>query len=423
MPVSSREVLVTGLGPVTSIGIGADALWNSLAAGRAAVGTRELVVDLGKTVELPLAGMPPSESIPGIDRHFAFLAEQGCEGYRDLAYALLAVDLAIADAGFDFDRSRNNVGMVQAFEAPGVERTSTRLFQLFSHGPPQDGPPPVYDLLAPSFYNMQAFLYVHVVAKAFGIRGFCTSVHNACTSGAFAVEVAAQHIRSGQADVMLVVGAEAFDTAVRLEWFRRLDLYAKTADSMRPFSADSTGFYVGEGAAAMVLESADHARRRGATPYAAYLGGAFAHQAWKQTIPDVRAAKLRDVIVEAMEHTKVDATSIDLVVPHGASTQLSDGYEAACLRDAFAGSPTDSIAAVFKPSVGHMLAASGITETLCALLAIKHQSVPRTVNSKGAASSLPIPLANARIDRRVKTILKLSTGFTGHDAAMIFRRV
>jgi 3-oxoacyl-(acyl-carrier-protein) synthase len=427
MPGSSRNVVITGLGPVTSIGMGCDALWASLAAGRTNVANRTLTVDLGKTVELPMAGMPPVESIAGLDRHFAYLAEQGCEGYRDLAYALHAVDFALHDARLDahgghFTRSRNNVGMVQAFEAPGVERTSTRLFQLFSHGPPRDGPPPVYDLLAPSFYNMQAFLYVHVVAKAFGLRGFCTSVHNACTSGAFAIEVAAQQIRAGQADVMVVVGAEAFETAVRLEWFRRLDLYARSGDTMRPFSTDSTGFYVGEGAAAMVLESADHAALRGAAPYAAYLGGAFAHQAWKQTIPDVRSAMLRDVIVEALSRTETDAASIDLIVPHGASTQLSDGYEAACLREALGGKARGAVAAVYKPSVGHMLAASGIVETLCALLAMKNQSVPATLNAAKSESSLPVPLVNKPIDRRVDTILKLSTGFTGHDAALIFRR-
>jgi len=289
--------------------------------------------------------------------------------------------------------------------------------------PPPGAPPAVYDMLAPSFYNMQAFVYVHLMGKAFGFHGFSTSVHNACASGAFAIEIAAQRIRSGQADVMIVAAGEAFETGVRLEWFRRLDLYAQDASGMRPFDPSSTGFYVGEGAGAIVLESADHAARRGAKPYAVYAGGAFAHQGWKQVIPDVRAARLRDVIRTAMSVTNVTPSAIDLVVPHGAGTGLSDGYEAACLKDAFADAASPAIATVFKPAVGHMLAASGVIETIAALLAMKHQRVPATLNSTVPSANLPVPLAMETQRRSVRTLLKLSTGFTGHDAAGVFHAI
>ncbi|MEK7756097.1 MAG: beta-ketoacyl synthase N-terminal-like domain-containing protein, partial [Planctomycetota bacterium] len=339
MNSNPREVVVTGVGPVTGIGVGREALWASLIAGRSNAQRRSLAVDVGKTAELPVVSMPSVDSVPGLAKHMAASAEQGCEGYRDLGYALLAIELALADAGFlqGYDRDQNTIGVIQAFEAPGVEPTVSRLFGLLTPGapgPPNDGPPPVYELLSPYFYNMQAFLYVHLVSKAFGLHGFSTSVHNACSSGAFAIEIAAQCIRSGQAEVMIVVGGESFDTGVRLEWFRRLDLYARDSEGMRPFDSTSSGFYVGEGAGAMVLESAAHAAKRGAPTYAMYAGGAFAHQGWKQTIPDVRAGRLRGVIDEALKTAGVRADEIDLVVPHGASTALSDGYEAACLKEA-----------------------------------------------------------------------------------------
>jgi 3-oxoacyl-(acyl-carrier-protein) synthase len=433
MKPTSHDVVITGLGPVTSIGVGCADLWTGLSAGRRNVEQRTLTVDLGKCIELPIAGMSHDDS--HFDRHNAYLAEQNCEGSRDLAYSLSAIELALADARFEFDRADNKIGMIQAYEAPGVERTATKLFQLFST-PPTGGPPPVYDLLAPAFYNMQAFLYVHVVAKAFGLRGFCTSVHNACSSGAFAMETAAQQIRSGQSDVMIVVGGECFETAVRLEWFRRLNLYAQNADSMRPFNADTTGFYVGEGAAAMVLESAESAAKRGATPYARYLGGAFAHQAWKQTIPDVRAARLKDVILDDCKKTGVNSSAIDLIVPHGAATQLSDGYEAACLNAALSLSDPNPerqradgpSAAFFKPAVGHMLAASAIIDTLCALLVLKHQSIPAACRPAPDHSLHAASLSSTTASRssttvsstKFKTLLKTSTGFTGHDAALLF---
>jgi len=420
MNTDQRDVVVTGVGPVTSIGIGAGGLWAALSAGRANVHRRTLSVDAAVSEELPLALMAETSAVAGLAAHMDFLAGQGCASYRDLGYSLLAIELALADARIEYDQHKNNIGVIQAFEAPGLERTVSELFERFTTPMPADVPPRLYELLAPFFYNSQAFLYVHLVGKALGLRGFSTSVHNACASGAFAIEIAAQRIRSGHAEVMIVCGGEAFDTAVRLEWFRRLGLYADD-ERMRPFDAESTGFYVGEGAAALVLESGSHAARRGAKPYAAYLGGAFAHQGWKQAIPDIRSARLRDVITQAMSAAGTSAGELDLIVPHGASTVLSDGYEGACLAQALDGGGKNAVATVFKPYVGHMLAASGIIETVCTLLAMKHNVVPATLNSRPAHVQLPVPLVTTATDRPVTTVLKLSTGFTGHDAALILK--
>ncbi len=420
MNPDANDVIITGVGPVTSVGVGRDALWTSMVERRTNVRQRTLSIDLNRRIELPLASMPPSSEVPGLDPHVTFLGRQDLEGYRDLAYALLAIELALADAGLEYDRDDNRIGVIQAFEAPGVERTVNRLFGLFTAPLPSGGPPPLYDFLAPCFYNTQAFVYVHMVGKFFGFRGFSTSVHNACSSGAFAIETAAMRIRSGEADVMIVAGGEAFDTGVRLEWFRRADLYAAD-ERMRPFDADASGFFVGEGAAAIVLESASHAAQRGATGYATYLGGAFAQQGWKQVIPDVRSARLRDVITQVMTAAKTSAGELDLIVPHGASTQLSDGYEASCLAAALTGQRDHAVMTAFKPYVGHMLAASGLIDTVCMLLAFKHQAVPPTLHTRPKQVQLPVPLATSFIERPIRTALKLSTGFTGHDAALLFR--
>lgn len=421
--MSDRDVVITGLGPVTSIGVGQEAFWDSLVEGRSQVATRALPVDVAASVELPVAAIENHAAIPNFDKHEVQLAEQGCERHRDLCYALAAIELAIADAGLARNRDRDDIGVIQVFEAPGVERTVCRLFALMSGGPPPDGPPAVYDLLAPHFYNMQGFLYVHLVGKVLGLHGFSTSVHNACSSGAFAMELAADRIRTGKAEVMIVAGGEAFDTGVRLEWFRRLQLYA-TGKSMRPFDREPSGFYVGEGGAAMVMESAAHAHSRGAKPYAKYLGGAFAHQGWKQTIPDVRAARLRGVIQSALKQTKVSWEGIDLIVPHGAATSLSDGYERECLAAALADAAPSctAVAAAFKPAVGHLLAASGLIEVIAMLLAMKHGVVPGRSFAGPADTRFPIPFLPRAEERPVRAALKLSTGFTGHDAAAVFLR-
>ena len=113
------EVVVTGLGPVTAVGVGCDALWTSLAAGRSNVTVRNLQVDAGCFQELPIASMPSCDEVAGLDKHARSLKEQGWEGYRDLGYALLAMELALTDARLTYDRTDNKIGVIQAFEAPG----------------------------------------------------------------------------------------------------------------------------------------------------------------------------------------------------------------------------------------------------------------------------------------------------------------
>ena len=423
---STQQMAITGIGPVSAVGVGTDACWQAIAQGTTSARKRTMVVDIGQPIELRIADL--SERPPdGMDRVLGFLAEQRCAGARDLAYAIIAAELAARDAHLEWDRQNNRIGMIQVFEAPGVEATVGQLFGLFGQPLPTDRPPPVYDLLAEKFYNMQAFNYVHLLAKALGLHGFCTSVHNACSSAAFAMEVAADCIRQGRADVMMVVGGEAFDTAVRLEWFRRLDLYCCN-DLIRPFSHAPSGFYVGEGAAALILESEAHAQQRGATPYAYYAGGAFAHQGWKQTLPDVSAARLSGVIQSVLDTTESQWSDIDLVIPHGAGTALSDRYEAECVERSMrrpgveSSVPCSAHAAVFKPNFGHLLGASGLIETAAGLLCLKHQCVPPCAG--GAADRrFPFPFVSDALPKPLRSLLKVSTGFTGHDAASLFHAI
>jgi 3-oxoacyl-[acyl-carrier-protein] synthase II len=381
----------------------------------------------------------PAE-VPGLDKHIGFLQAQEAEAHRDLAYTLLAIDLALADAELAIDRASNHVGVVQVFEAPGTEAIVARMFAMMAQGacPPGENPavsagspspnmatpaapPGMYDLLAPSFYSSQAFFYVHLVGKAFGFHGFSTSVHNACSSGAYALELAAERIRSGRADVMLVAGGEAFETGVRLEWFRRMGMYACDG-VMKPFSPASHGFYVGEGAGAIVLESAQHAVGRGAGVYGRYAGSAFAQQSWKQVVPDVASLRLAKVIEECLARANRSPDEIDVVVPHGAGSWISDGYEARCIELAWKNAPDRTVATVLKPYTGHMLGCSGVMETIGALIGMRDGRIFATPSVTSGECKLRLPVVDTLQNREVRTLLKISTGFTGHDAATLWER-
>ncbi len=413
-------MVVTGIGPVTLAGVGVDAFWSGLLAPPMPPEKRDLHVDLAELAPFHIATVPPDQEC--VTKFNDFLQTNEFAGYRDLGYALAAIDLAVQDAELEYDKQSNRIGVMQAFEAPGMERAVAEMYRQFSQIEPANKPPQLYETLAPLFYNAQPFLYVHAISKAFQFHGLSTSVHNACSTGTFAVEMAAQQIRNGHADAMIVVGAEAFETAVRIEWFRRLDLY--NADGrMFPFDPAGSGFFVGEGAAVIVLESESAARARGRTPYAEYAGGAFSQQSWKHALPDVRSMRLRDVITSAMERGRLSPSDIDLVIPHGAATPISDGYEASCLDAALAGAATDAVATALKPCFGHMLATSNLIEIAAALLSMKHGSVPATPKATpDSTHSLPVPLVAERTERPVNAFMKLATGFTGHDAASIWCR-
>lgn len=422
-----KEVVITGVGPVCAIGVGREAFWSSILKGVSRTESRQLLVDLGRTEAFTMAVMPADGDVDGLASHLTYLESQEAAGRRELAYSLLACELALADADLHIDAEHNNAGAIQVFEAPGVEKTVSDLFDKLGQmpppgGPPPTGPPPVYEMLSPHFYHMQPFVYVYLLSKRFGLRGFSTSVHNACSSGAFAIEMAADRIRLGQADVMMVVGGESFDTGVRLEWFRRLGLYAQDG-CMRPFDRESTGFFVGEGAGALVLESAEHAEKRGAKVYARYGGGAFTHQAWKQVIPDVRSKRLTHAIKEVLHQTGLTAQQLDLIIPHGAATQLSDGYEAMCLKAALGDDVAEAVATAFKPYFGHLLATSGLIECMAGLLSMSEGVIPATLNTRESHNTLPVPIVTSNTNRSVRTMLKISTGFTGHDTAAIYQRV
>jgi 3-oxoacyl-(acyl-carrier-protein) synthase len=417
---ASNRVVITGLGPVSVAGVGVTPFWDGVASGCVKPELRRLQTDLAEAGEFHIAAMPAT--LPGFEHQAEFLTANDFKDYRDLVYAAAAIELAVGDARLTYDHDRNNIGVIQAFEAPGMERAVASMFDICSTMDTSTGPPRLYEQLAPYYYNCQPFLYVHAVGKMFQFHGFSTSVHNACSSGAYAIELAAQQIRNGAADAMIVVGGEAFDTAVRIEWFKRLAVYS-TDGVMRPFDADSTGFFVGEGGAALVLESAESAERRKAEVYAEYLGGSFSQQGWKHALPDVRSGRLRECVSSALSNADLQPSDIDLIVPHAAATAISDGYEARSVAEAFGERSTNAVVTAFKPYVGHTLAASGLMEAIVSLLAMKHGCVPGSPHTRTQCSQLPCPVITETTSVDVRTLLKLSTGFTGHDAATLYRHL
>jgi 3-oxoacyl-(acyl-carrier-protein) synthase len=393
-------------------------MWESLEANRTRVLERELRVDLAEYERTVLSPMPAEWHREELRDPTLLLAEE-CADYRDLRYAIRAMSLAAQDAGLDIDRESNMIGGIYAFEAPGMEVMVRHMLSM----PPEAlmvDQPQLYPFVSKHFYHTHSFFYVHVLGKALGLHGFSTCIHNACSSGAFALELAAQQIRSGAAPVMLVAGAEAFETGVRVRYLKGMDSYVQGPE-MRAFDAAPTGFYVGEGGAALVLEARSHAEARGVPIYAEYLGGGFAQQSWKHMICDVPANRLASAAKKALGEAGVSPVEVDLVVPHGAGSAVSDGYEAHSLGQIF-DEHSPALLCPLKPYLGHQLGNCVIVELAASLLMMREGVVLGQPFDMQPNGRVPLEIPQSNRPHSSQILMKLATGFTGHDAVLLFRR-
>jgi 3-oxoacyl-[acyl-carrier-protein] synthase II len=190
---------------------------------------------------------------------------------------------------------------------------------------------------------------------------------------------------------------------------------------MRPFDRTPTGFYAGEGGAALVLEARSHAEARGARIYGEYLGGAFAQQSWKHALPDAPSGRLSAAIREALRQAKLKPEQIDLVIPHGACSSVCDGYELQEMAKLWS-DPAEAALCPVKPFVGHQLGNCVIIEIILALLMMQDGVVVGQPFKGSPVAQLPLAMPAENHAHDTKYMMKLATGFTGHDAALVFAR-
>lgn len=402
-----RRVVITGAGTINALATNATSTYERLSTGNPRVEPRQLedIPGRARTYRIATPDADPTKHLS--ERAASVLAELGFAAHRDLGFTIASMEEALSQARFGEPTSDNSLGAILSFEAPGMERTVATLFDGLANGRPAEMPAFI-EQLGEAFYRTQAFAMTHVVGKCFKLHGFTTCVSNACSSGVHALDLAAGMIRDGRADAMLVAGGEHFDTGVRLSYFERQGFYSGTGD-VRPFTKPATGFIVGEGAAALLLESGTAAAARGAEVLCEVVPAAFAQQSWHQTLPNVRDRRLEGVIRSALPAADVIASSIDLIVAHGAATSVSDEYELDCIGRAMQ-YDQEPIVVGFKGLTGHMLGASAIVDLVILAKALERGELPVTEATARRNGILPC-----------RTALKVATGFTGHDAAVVLK--
>jgi 3-oxoacyl-[acyl-carrier-protein] synthase II len=402
------EVVVTGLGATTPLGGDVASTWDAMVAGRS--GVKPLTQDWAEQLPVRIAAQLAVEPSEVIDRVKMRRLD------RSEAVALIAAhqawsDSGMADAGLDPERLGVVVGS-------GIGGAQTLLGQddiLEASGPRRVSPHTV-PMLMPN--GPAAWVGLELGAKA-GVH----SPASACATGAEAIAWGLDMIRSGRADVVVAGGTEAVIHPLPIAGFAAMRAMSTRNDdpeaASRPWDKNRDGFVLGEGAAVVVLERADHAAARGARVYAKLAGAAMTSDGFDIVQPDPTGTGSARAIRMALRDSGLSASDIVHVNAHATSTPTGDMAEIAGLRAVLG---DHMVLTATKSMTGHLLGAAGALESIATILSIYHGIVPPTINLDDPEDGLMDVAAHKARHMEIPAALNNSFGFGGHNAALIFAR-
>lgn len=428
-----KRVVVTGIGPISSLGMGCEEVWDSILKKRLNLVKETYAIGNEKWGEFYLHKMRNFDiskfDIPEKNLKFVKELRTVKNEDTDLYYFLAVISLAIKDSGLKYDTSANNIGLIITHENPGIEIFFEELidwtYDLFKNTKKNDISKleiakKIYNSgCEDRGYNLQSFSYLFSAAKVFDIHGYSLFINNACASGLFAIEAAAKQIKAGTSPAVIVAAVDNPTKIYKYLWFKKHGLYAEDGIT-RPFSNDSSGIVFGDGGAALVLEDLEHARRRKANIYAEYLGGGFSLEGWKITVPNITDDFYTRSFQKALENTQVEADEIDFVNPHGVGMRITDTYEAKTINNVF--KDRKPLISAFKPLVGHNLGGSALMEVAISLMALKNNVIPATLNCENQNEKPNLNIVKKNKKAKIKVIAKMSCGFAGFNGICIFKK-
>jgi 3-oxoacyl-[acyl-carrier-protein] synthase II len=420
----NARIVITGIGPITNLGIGKDSVWAGLQSDPAPVSRIRQLIGGELWEEFPLATVKDENLGFGDINNARIRALTGQESNRDLLLLSLAAKLALEDSGLTYSDDKNVVGMVMSHENPGFDEYTRQIWTALEDRPEDSAGAlghitSLYREVESAGYGTHSFVILQQILALLRIHGPALCINNACSSGLYALETAAQWVRAEQTDAMVVACGDSPRLLPRYLWLKKARSCAVDAVA-RPFDRYRSGFVLGEGAGAIVIETLEHARARGAHVYAEYLGGSFQSDAWKLSLPAPSPNRYQLALEQALKRAHVQPSDVDLVVPHGAATIINDRYEAEGITRVFGRNPRRPLVTALKPYVGHTLAGCSLIELILTMIAASHGTVPPTLNWTTADSQLGLePLTEWR-ECPVNTWVKTATGFGGFNAACVF---
>jgi 3-oxoacyl-[acyl-carrier-protein] synthase II len=422
-----RRVAVTGLGVVTPVGNDVPTFWQSLLAGRSGVDfITEFPTDkLRSDIAAAVKGFDPL-------RYFS-PKETDIYG-RVTQLAVAAADEAMARAGLaamrraDDDAPRSEIAGVDPRGFGCLMSTGQGSVDVFEEQTGRSaarGPRAVSPYFIPAVMpNAGAAL----VAIRHGLEGPSYSLASACATGTHSIATSALMIASGEADAMVAGGAEAATRLNTVAGFGNARALAKALDgdprkASRPFDRRRSGFVMGEGAGALVLEAEDHARARGATILAYVAGWGMTTDAEHLTRPSADGRGLASAMERALRRAGVGPDAVDYINPHATSTPQGDLAEYLALRRVFGDRLAKIPMSATKSMIGHLLGGAGGVESIATVLSLAEQTIHPSINVDEPDPEMPgLDLVRERRAASLRFALKASAGFGGHNCAILFER-
>ena len=403
-----RRVVVTGMGAITPIGNSVDEFWESVKQEK--IGFAPITyfdtTDYKCKLAAEVKDFHPEEYM---DKKAARRMEPFCQ------YAVAASKQAMEDAGLDMETEDafrvgcavgSGIGSLQA-----MEREHSR---LLDRGPSKVGP-----MLVPLMISNMAAGNVSI---AFGLKGKSINVVTACATGTNSIGEAFRTIQYGDADVMLAGGTERSVTPIGIAGFSALTALSSCEDPEKcsvPFDKDRSGFVMGEGAAIVVLEELEHAKKRGAKIYAEVLGYGCSSDAFHITSPAEDGSGAAKAMLNALQDGDVAPEKLTYINAHGTSTHHNDLFETRAIKLAFGEHAKNIKVNSTKSMVGHLLGAAGAVEFVTCVKEVSEDFIHRTVGFSEAEEEMDLNYCKQSYKEEVPYALSNSLGFGGHNASLL----
>jgi 3-oxoacyl-[acyl-carrier-protein] synthase II len=409
----NRRVVITGIGLVSSLGIGTKANWDALVAGTS--GVHRITKFDASAFAAQIAG-----EVKGFDP-LQFIDK------KDVKKMDVFIQYAVAAAQFAMDDSKlevtpENADAIGVYIASGIGGFTTieREHKALLEG----GPRKISPFFIPSaIINLAA----GQVSIRFGAKGPNSATCTACSASAHAIGDAYEIIRRCDADAMIAGGSEAAITPMGVGGFAALRALSTRNDeperACRPFDKNRDGFIIGEGAGVIVLEELEHARRRGAPIYAEIVGYGMSADAYHMTAPSEDGDGGRRVMANAIRKAGIAPEDVDYINAHGTSTPYNDRLETLAIKNCFGDHAYKLAISSTKSMTGHLLGAAGGLEAGITALAVRHQIVPPTINLDEPDPDCDLDyVPHTSRQMPIRYALSNSFGFGGTNAALMFKK-
>ena len=409
--MSKRRVVVTGLGTVCPVGNDVETMWENIKNGVCGIDqiTRFDVTDF----KVKLAA-----EVKNLDIESYLNKKEAKRLDRFSQLAMIASKQAFLDSKLNINEmDEHRFGVILSSGIGGLQTIENEKEKGMQKG---------YERISPFFIPMAiGNLAAGNVAIMLGAKGACLDIVTACAAGTNSIGEAFKYVRDGYADIMLTGGAEASITPLGIGGFSAMKALSTATDKNRasiPFDAERSGFVMGEGAGALVLEEYEHAKQRGATIYAEVIGYGVSCDAFHMTAPDAEANGAAACFNMALDDAKLSADAIDYINAHGTSTPLNDKLETLGIKKVF-GDHTKVMVSSTKGHTGHLLGAAGAVEAIITVKALQDGFVPPTINylQPDPECNLDI-IPNFGREEEIQYAISNSLGFGGHNACIILKK-